>query len=290
MVKTLVCFLLLLVIHVGSCDVNEYQEMLSIVQNKMRVEFEEIWKHQETQDKRIHELELTIVNQNKQIQNLKRRCIDKEMNYLNRLFSQMINQNFKSEQLVGPKNNKSDVLKTQTMEMINKDGKTSLTSRGNVVNNEISDRDNYRKRRQMNTDSANTIAFYAYMNTHEENPGQHQTLIFDAVKTNLGSFYSKHSGVFTTPEQGTYVFTWSIISDFNTGYIFTEIVINSVPFGSILSNSEEVHDDHTTTGIVVAQLNKGDLVFIRTNPNASIKGRILSDSFRRSSFSGWKIM
>ncbi|XP_063417890.1 uncharacterized protein LOC134700427 [Mytilus trossulus] len=222
----------------------------------MRVEFEELWKHQASQDKRIHELELTIENQNKQIKNLKLRCIDKEENYLNRLFkedSQFINPNFESEQLVGPQNNQSDILKTQTMEVIHKDGKTSLTSRRHMVKK---DRDYKRKRRRMNTDSANTIAFYAYMSTHEGNPGQHQTLIFDVVKTNLGSFYSKHSGVFTTPEQGTYVFTWSIISDFNTDYIFTEIVINSVPFGSILSNSEEVHDDHTTTGIVVAQLNK----------------------------------
>ncbi|VDI11348.1 Hypothetical predicted protein, partial [Mytilus galloprovincialis] len=138
------------------------------------------------------------------------------------------------------------------------------------------------------TDPANTVAFYAYMSSHEANLGRHQTLVFDMVKTNLGSSYSKHTGVFTTPEKGTFVFTWTITSDFHS-YIYSEILINSVPFGSIISSSDEIHDDHTATGIIVVQLNHGDVVYIRTNPNASIKGRILSDSLRRSSFSGWKI-
>lgn len=148
MVKTHVCFLLLCIFPGTYCDENEYQEILSIVKNKMRVVLEEIWKHQAMQDKKIHELELTIENQNKQIQNLKR-CIDKEKNYLNRLFKedlQIINPNFESEQLVGSKHNQSDVSKTQTTEM-----KTSLTyiRKVHVVNNEILIRDYYEKRRQM---------------------------------------------------------------------------------------------------------------------------------------------
>lgn len=155
MVKTHVFFLLLFIFPGTLCDEHEYQEMFSIVQNKMRVEFEEIWKHQATQDKRIHELELMIENQNKQIRNLKRRCTDKEKDYIYKLFkedSQIINPNFESEQLVGPKHNQSDVLKTQTTEI-----KTSLTYRRHLVNNEIQDRDYYRKRRQMSKYLLNTL-------------------------------------------------------------------------------------------------------------------------------------
>ncbi|CAG2215510.1 C1QL [Mytilus edulis] len=242
----------------------------------MHVEFEEIRRHQTTQDKRIHELELTIQNQNKQIRNLERRCNYEEKDEVYKFFeegSQTIKPNFESEQL----------------EVIHRDGQMSLTGRRNTVHNEPPHRDNYRKRRRLNTDPVNTVAFYAYMSTHEANPGRHQTLIFDDVRTNLGSSYSKHTGVFSTTEHGTYVFTWTITSDINS-YIFSEIVINSVPFGSIVTESEEVRDDHSATGIVVAELNHGDVVYIRTNPNASIKGKILSDSLRRSSFSGWKIM
>ncbi|CAC5407701.1 unnamed protein product [Mytilus coruscus] len=214
----------------------------------MHVEFEEIWKHQTTQDKRIHELEFTIENQNKHIRNLERRCIDKEKDKVYTLFeedSQIINSNFDSEPLVDSKNNHNDISKTSTTsfnkntELVHKGGKRHSTNRRNEVNNEMADRDNYRKRRQMNTNPVNPVAFYAYMNTHEANLGRHQTLIFDMVKTNLGSSYSKHTGVFSTPEHGTYVFTWTITSDINS-YIFSEILINSDPFGSIISKSEEI--------------------------------------------------
>lgn len=126
------------------------------------------------------------------------------------------------------------------------------------------------------------------MDTHETNPGRHQTLIFDVVKTNVGSAYNKHSGLFICPDHGIYVFTWTIVADSN-GYVYSEIMINSAPFGSILTNSESISNDHTVTGIVVAEVNLGDVVYIRTNPNKSIKGQILSDTFHHTSFSGWKI-
>ncbi|XP_071161405.1 uncharacterized protein [Mytilus edulis] len=298
MVKYFVYYLLLFVIPAISCYVNEYQEILSIVQNKMHVEFEEIRRHQTTQDKRIHELELTIQNQNKQIRNLERRCNYEEKDEVYKFIeedSQTIKPNFESEQLVGQKNNHSYVSETPTTnfniikEVIHRDGQMSLTGKRNTVHNEPPDRENYRKRRRLNTDPVNTVAFYAYMSTHETNPGRHQTLIFDMVKTNLGSSYSKHTGVFSASEHGTYVFTWTITSGVHS-YIYSEIVINSIPFGSIVTDSEEIHDDHSATGIIVVQLNHGDVVYIRTNPNASIKGQILSDSLRRSSFSGWKVM
>ncbi|CAC5426273.1 C1QL [Mytilus coruscus] len=140
----------------------------------------------------------------------------------------------------------------------------------------------------VDTNPTNLVAFYAYMKTHETNPGRHQTLIFDEVKINLGSAYSRNSGLFTSPDHGIYVFTWTVVAD-EYGYVYSEIVINSTPFGSILTNSQEIRDFHTVTGIVVAEVNQGDEIYIRTNPNYAIKGRIVSDTSLRTSFSGWKI-
>lgn len=140
----------------------------------------------------------------------------------------------------------------------------------------------------IDADSSNMVAFYAYMDTHETNPGRHQTLIFDIAKTNVGSAYNTNSGLFTSPQHGIYVFSWTISSDKN-GFVFSEIEINSTPFGSILTNSQEISDEHTSTGIVVAEVNQGDVVYIRTNPNASVVGKILSNVNHRTSFSGWKI-
>ncbi|XP_056022758.1 uncharacterized protein LOC125649673 isoform X3 [Ostrea edulis] len=53
------------------------------------------------------------------------------------------------------------------------------------------------------------VGFYAYMSGPENNPGTHHTLIFDVVKTNLGSAYSKFTGAFRAPVEGSMTQTGS---------------------------------------------------------------------------------
>lgn len=126
------------------------------------------------------------------------------------------------------------------------------------------------------------VAFYAYMSTTEPSPGQHHTFIFDTIMTNSGSGYSKHNGMFTAPNHVHYVFAWTVISG-RHGWVYSEIVIKSSAFGSILTDSQYSNEEHPVKGTIVVELNLGDVVYIRTNPTITIKGAILS------SFSGWKI-
>ncbi|XP_071149088.1 uncharacterized protein [Mytilus edulis] len=134
----------------------------------------------------------------------------------------------------------------------------------------------------------NTVAFYAYLSHGESQPGKHQILIFDIVKTNVGLSFNKHSGMFTAPVNGVYAFVWTVSSGTHS-YIYSQLVVNSDPFGAIVTDSDEINDYHTVTGSVVAELNHGDVVYIRTNPTASIKGVIRSQDEMRTSFSGWKL-
>ncbi|CAG2202148.1 unnamed protein product [Mytilus edulis] len=69
------------------------------------------------------------------------------------------------------------------------------------------------KRLESGISSINMVAFYAYMNTGEEHPGQHQILVFDVIKTNVGLAYNKHND----------------------------------PFGRIFTNSDEINDIHCRT-------------------------------------------
>lgn len=133
-----------------------------------------------------------------------------------------------------------------------------------------------------------TAAFNAYMSTDQSAPGRKQTLIFDRVPVNLGNGYNKHDGIFTAPATGYYVFSWTIACDVH-GRIYTELIQNSNSVGAIVTNSEEINDVHQTTGLVVANINQGDVIHIRTSITGSTIGAIKSDSTRRSSFSGWKI-
>lgn len=114
-------------------------------------------------------------------------------------------------------------------------------------------------------------------------------LVFDVVKTNMGNAYHPTTGVFMVPESGVYVFTWTFRTG-NNHDLSIELVINRESFGAIYLHTltgVEVEE----TGIVVAHVNAGDDVFVRTHSTLTIgiNHYIQSDINGRSSFAGWKI-
>ncbi|XP_061163310.1 uncharacterized protein LOC133172443 [Saccostrea echinata] len=133
------------------------------------------------------------------------------------------------------------------------------------------------------------VAFYAYMRHTEVNPGPHHTLIFDVPVTNVGGGYNHYSGTFTVPSAGVYVFSWTIACS-NGGYIYSEIVVNADDIGGILTNCDTSKGRLSTTGLVVKEMNAGD-VHVRTAPPPGPVGDIESlTPHERTSFSGWKLV
>lgn len=108
------------------------------------------------------------------------------------------------------------------------------------------------------------VAFCAFLTTEENSPSLHHTFVFNYVKTNLGSAYNSHSGLFTAPTGGTYV--------------------------CMIVNSEEVNGVHSGTKVVVVNLTCGDVVYVRTHPTTISKGNIRSDTIHgQPTFCGWKL-
>lgn len=137
--------------------------------------------------------------------------------------------------------------------------------------------------------TSDVVAFCAYMTTTEHSPSLHHVLVFDDVRTNIGFAFNRISGMFTAPIDGAYAFTWTIFSDKHS-YIFSQIVINTQSFTSLITDSDEISDYHSSTGLIIVSLNSGDVVYIRTHPTERSNGNIFSGSIRgRPSFSGWKL-
>lgn len=131
------------------------------------------------------------------------------------------------------------------------------------------------------------IAFYAYLSDSVRSPCVHQTLIFRTVITNVGGSYNRHSGVFTAPVSGVYVFNWNIYSGFR-GDITSELMVNSSRKGGRRSDSRVTNEDHSSSGCIVVNIKKGDVVFIRMHPKHTLKGGIISyPGLYESTFSGW---
>ncbi|XP_062610246.1 complement C1q-like protein 4 [Saccostrea cucullata] len=131
------------------------------------------------------------------------------------------------------------------------------------------------------------VAFYAYMsaNLPANVATPHHVLIFDHVRTKIGNGYHPSIGVFIAPEAGVYIFIWTFRNG-NGGIHSTQLMINSEEWGMTHSHTL-TNNFPQSTGCVVAHVNKGDDVFVKTSDSSS--GNIYSDSYGKTSFSGWKI-
>ncbi|XP_061179364.1 heavy metal-binding protein HIP-like [Saccostrea echinata] len=133
------------------------------------------------------------------------------------------------------------------------------------------------------------VAFTAVMSSCIPHPSLGHTFIFDQVKTNTGSGYNKYSGHFMAPQEGIYVFSWTVVADYHS-YVRSEIVINGSQFSYIMTDGQEIHDIHTASGLITAYLNHGDDVYIRTHSSLPGVGNVCSGGiYGFTSFSGWKI-
>lgn len=135
---------------------------------------------------------------------------------------------------------------------------------------------------------SNGVAFFAYLSRNENTVGTHQTFVFDFDHTNIGGHYNHHTGIFTSPGHGVYVFSWSLFCTYG-GHIYSELVVNSSPVLSKFVGALGVSNPLSSTGLAIIELSTGDAVYIRTPPNHSPSGGVLSNSVYRSTFSGWKL-
>ena len=134
--------------------------------------------------------------------------------------------------------------------------------------------------------TAENVAFFAYLSSYTMASTTHHILAFDTVITNVGYAYHSNVGTFIAPHTGFYVFTWSIRMNRRNEHT-TELVINNDVVNSIYFYPDN-NTDGTVTGTAVVFVQQGDDVFIRTGPRLSL-GEIISDANGRSSFAGWSL-
>ncbi|VDI27987.1 Hypothetical predicted protein [Mytilus galloprovincialis] len=115
------------------------------------------------------------------------------------------------------------------------------------------------------------------------NPSIGRRLIFDVVKTNQGGGYNSHTGVFTCPKTGIYVFVW--VLRLYSAHHSTELMINNSVYGSIYLNN--VNRDSSISSTVVAHVSEGDSIYVRIHSSYKGSGLLISDKHGRPAFSGW---
>jgi hypothetical protein len=124
------------------------------------------------------------------------------------------------------------------------------------------------------------------MSGHLQSPGGLRTLIFDSVKTNQGSGYNSHLGVFRVPRSGIYFFSWTMNLYYSSEHS-TELVVNTQIEHSVYLHTPR-EDRNSATGNIALRVNEGDEVFIRTRADGN-GGQIISDAYSRTCFCGFLI-
>lgn len=129
------------------------------------------------------------------------------------------------------------------------------------------------------------IAFHAYLSKDSSGPLPiHHILKFDTVPLNRGHGYNVFDGIFEVPASGTYVFTWSFMSEAQ-GNVSTELMKNADVLGTRVADSASSTVWDFSTAIIVTDAAQGDHVYVRMAHTSY--GKVLSLSKSRTSFSGW---
>ncbi|GFR90235.1 complement C1q-like protein 2 [Elysia marginata] len=86
------------------------------------------------------------------------------------------------------------------------------------------------------------------------------TIVFDAIISNVGGGYDAATGKFTAPTDGTYLFYSTILSGYNTK-VETAIIMNDKEVARIYSGAHDAHGSGSNT--VALSLSSGDVVWVR---------------------------
>lgn len=111
-------------------------------------------------------------------------------------------------------------------------------------------------------------------------------MVYDNVVTNIGWHYNRYTGVFTAPQSGTYVFTFTVYCYPGSG-VSLHLVANSQIFDGVLCNAQGADWHRSSSSTAVIQTNQGDAVFLRTHHNFTTIGDISSYDNARTCFAGW---
>ena len=126
------------------------------------------------------------------------------------------------------------------------------------------------------------VAFSAYtskhLTLHRNTP---VNVVYDAVYYNYGNAYNTHSGFFTAPSGGLYIFTWTSLV-YPRKIFDAEILLNGHRRGLGNCNNELNPGFENCANTTPLILKTGDKVNIRTTVANYLHGHW-------SSFKGWKV-
>lgn len=127
--------------------------------------------------------------------------------------------------------------------------------------------------------------FFAIIKSNEFNLETESTVVFETVTVNEGGQYNKYDGVFVAPQDGFYLFSWTV-STVNTHRVITELVVENGVISSTGEKSVDSGDLMSASMTAICRMKKGHHAFIRTTGYSGPHFFLSKDDYPRSSFLG----
>lgn len=111
-----------------------------------------------------------------------------------------------------------------------------------------------------------------------------QTIIFDKVFTNVGQGYNSHTGIFTAPRRGLYVFHLAAMSRAGTSK-YLDLVKDGNELDKAYVGAHGVIDYQSVAKEWALELNQGSQVWIK---DGTYKGDVI-DGWCKTAFTGYMV-
>ncbi|XP_045157121.2 heavy metal-binding protein HIP-like [Mercenaria mercenaria] len=108
------------------------------------------------------------------------------------------------------------------------------------------------------------VAFTAVLDHNINHALIDQTVIFNKLLLNDGNGYSTHTGVFTAPREGMYMFYFVFASGYDPQYVWMQIVVDGSSKAAGVADTLQRAHDAQGSNLVILHLHPGDSVWVET--------------------------
>ncbi|XP_063401773.1 complement C1q-like protein 3 [Mytilus trossulus] len=143
-----------------------------------------------------------------------------------------------------------------------------------------------RSRQEKPVNEKNKPAFLANLSITLSNLKSDQIVKFNTVVTNIGKHYSRDTGKFTAPRDGTYTFSWTCLTPPGSRFE-TRLAINNQYISGNRANAQNINQYVQATKNVVVQMKTGDVATVRVLGDTGLS--LHGGGHYFSSFSGFMI-
>ena len=262
------------------------QEKQIMKMNKAITKMKETLAHKETYDQHISTIEeelaslidATTVAHDKFLEQMGNDLFLPEIDQANKQIQIPLHQATEIELIKKPKHNKHQQIVQSVLSSIsNKNEHSKNNANTQKVNSYISGV-------QKRATGTGGIAFSAYLGSVVNHVMTGNTVKCDQILLNDGNAYNGHTGIFTVPETGVYLLTFTITTDYLDHWIVVQMKVD----GRLLveASIDSKYSKHSEMGsnTVIVRLNRGDSVWLEiTDCN---DGKLFGGTRRDTTFSG----